>query len=127
MTCPGTALALKAGEEAPRCPRCDRLMPEGECGCVYGVKASPYGGNELLIVTDNPAAIALLKSLDARFAPAHGWFLPSRRARMFTALADAQAQPVKRGAAWLYVMPGTAPMELYTAVCYARSTAIMEI
>src|SRR6478735_6436678 len=97
MTCSGTQAALKAGEENPRCLRCDKMLPEWskgdalDCGCKYAVKASPLTGKELAVLTDDPEATRLLRSLGARFAARHGWLLAPRRVRFFEALVDAEA------------------------------------
>jgi hypothetical protein len=91
MPDPAEMLVFRAAEEAPRCPRCDRLMPENTCNCEYGIKPSPLRGKELVVETDDPEAARILRSLGARYAAAHGFFLRPSRVRVFEALWELEA------------------------------------
>lgn len=118
MNCPGTQLAYEAAQEAPRCPRCDRLMPEGTCDCAYGIKPSPLSSKEQVVVTDDADAAKLLRSLGARHAPAIGWFLKPSRVRLFEALWKAEAVHVKLLS---YRFPDGEVRDAYSASKYMRA------
>lgn len=117
MTCPGESQALKAGEEAPRCPRCDRFMPEGTCNCAYGIKPSPLRGKEQVVETDDIEAARILRALGARYARAHGFFLRTSRVRVFEALWKLHAVAISNRR---FRFPDGTTRDFYQCTSYIR-------
>lgn len=85
----------------------------------WEIKPSPLTGRELLVVTDNEHAISLLRSLKARHAPAHGWFIQPGKARMFEALWEAEvvALSCRR-----YRFPDGSVRDIYASTRHIRRT-----
>ncbi len=84
---------------------------------TYTIKPSPLTGQEQLVVTDDAKAILLLRSLRARHAPAHGYFLRPARVRYFEALLQAKATPAAR---YKWRFPDGALLDIYQAAKYMR-------
>jgi len=91
---PMQTLVERAGEEDSRCPRCDAFLTEGHA-CTYGIKASPLTGKELVVETDCPEAVRLLRSLGARHSLRYGYFLNPARIRFFEALIKDEAVHIR--------------------------------
>ena len=84
---------------------------------AMGIKPSPNGGKELLVVTDDPDAIKHLRSLNARFAPRHGFFINPARARIFEALMEASAVSIGDRS---YRFPDGTVRDIYQSTRYIR-------
>ena len=79
----------------------------------YTITASPLGGTERLLVTQDARAIALAKSLQGRPVIAHnGFFLGAHNARIWTALYQNNVTAVRRSYGWVYRYE----MERYTSL-----------
>ena len=86
----------------------------------YTITPSPLGGTERLLVTEDPRGIALARSLGARPVRAHGgYFLPSRKSSIWTALYENGSETVQRSYGWRYKLPGGKRYEELTAVMRA--------
>ncbi len=84
---------------------------------TYTLKPSPLTGKELLVETACPEAIKLLRSLKARHAPAHGWFLRPARVRYFEALLEAGAVPAAK---YKWRFPDGRLLDIYQSAQYMR-------
>lgn len=124
MTCPGTAQALQAAQENPRCLRCDRIIPEYhkgdplDCGCEYAIKPSPLSSVEVVVVTEDEDAMGILRSLGARYARAHGWFITPHRSQLFEMLWKAEAVFAGRGK---YRFPDGTLKDIYSSMRHLRA------
>ncbi len=84
---------------------------------AYTIKPSPLTGQEQLVSTTDARAIKLLRSLRARHAPAHGYFLRPARVRYFEALLQANATPAAR---YKWRFPDGRLCDIYQAARYMR-------
>ena len=124
MTCSGEQQALQAAQENPRCLRCDRILPEYhkgdplDCGCEYAIKPSPLSSVEVVVVTEDEDAMGILRSLGARYARAHGWFITPHRSQLCELLWNAEVLSIGCGK---YRFPNGAIRDIYSSVKYLRS------
>lgn len=122
MTCSGTYAALKAGQEAPRCSKCDAPLLEWskgdplDCGCEAPYGVIPMPTERIVVPTQDHAEYVqvrdLLLSLRARWVPVYkGYALTPGKCAMFERLFGAGAEPVKpsarSGPVWLYRFPAS--------------------
>lgn len=94
-------------------------MPEMTCDCDYGIKPSTLSAREQIVGTDDPEAERMLRSLGARFAPSHGWYLKPSRVRMFEALWKAEALTMGNRR---YRFPDGETRDIYESAKYLRTS-----
>lgn len=87
----------------------------------YTVDLSPLSTAEVLIKTDDPNAVQILRSLDARLSRRYeGWLILPHKASVFEALYNAGALARFKDGHWMYLFSTGIERPLYKATEYAR-------
>jgi hypothetical protein len=130
-------LTLRAGEEAPRCQRCDAMLTEHakgdplDCGCVpaYEIVRAPTSANERIIcVNDTPEAgraTVLAISFGGRYVRAYkGFALMAAKVAQFERFFSCGAiatRSYRNGPNWRYRFPNSREScNIYSAQQYVR-------